>query len=107
MISNITFTFVLMPCIGAVVMAALLHDWRLVVAAGFGALGVIALGRYIPDPVRLISLPLVTGVIIGAMFLAPRLMIRPTSDIWSRMLWAIIPTFVITFLFLLMNTNGA
>ncbi len=107
MISHISFTFVLLPCIGSVVMAALLHDWRLVVAAAFGALGLLALGQFMPEPVRLVSLPLVTGVVIGAIPLAPRLAIRPTSDIWSRMLWAIIPTFVITFLFLLITTNGA
>jgi hypothetical protein len=107
MISGLGVTFVVLPCLGATIMAALLWDWRLVAATAFGALGVIALGGALPEAVRLISLPIVMGVIIGAVFLAPRLAIRPTSDIWSRMLWAIVPTFAITFLFLIINVNGA
>jgi hypothetical protein len=88
-------------------MAAVLRDWRLVAAAAFGALGILALGEFLPEPVRVISLPIIMGVVIGAVFLAPRLAIRPTSDIWSRMLWAIVPTFAITFIFLILNVNGA
>jgi hypothetical protein len=57
--------------------------------------------------VRLISLPMLMGVVLGATVLGPRLFYRPTSDIWSRMLWALVPTFLITFLFLLINTGGA
>lgn len=106
MISGLGVTFVLIPCIGAAVMGALLRDWRLVVAAAFGALGVIALGPSLPEAVRLISLPALMGVVIGASFLAPRLWFRPTSDIWSRMLWSMVPTFAITFLFLTLNANG-
>ena len=107
MISSIGFAFVILPCLGATVMAALLHDWRLVAAAAFGALGLLALSSYMSDPVRLITLPIIMGVVIGATFLVPRLAMRPTSDIWSRMLWAIVPTFIITFLFLIINVNGA
>ena len=106
MISGLGVSFVLIPCIGASVMAALLWDWRLVAAAAFGALGVIALGPYMSDPVRLITLPILMGVVLGATILGPRLFMRPSSDIWSRMLWAIVPTFLITFLFLLINTSG-
>jgi len=106
MISGVAFAFVVTPCIGATVMAALLRDWRLVAAAAFGSLGVLALAEFLPEPVRLISLPLIMGVIIGAVFLVPRLAMRPTSDIWSRMLWAIVPTFLVTFLFLLINMSG-
>ncbi len=106
MISSIGFAFVIMPCIGAVVMAALLWDWRLVAAAACGALCVLLLGQYLPEPVRLIALPLIMGVIIGSAFLIPRLATRPSIDIWSRMLWALIPTFLITFLFLIINTSG-
>lgn len=104
--SGLGLAFVLLPCIGASVMAALLWDWRLVVAAAFGALGILALGGYMPEPLRVISLPIVIGVILGAVFLAPRLATRPSIDIWSRMLWAIVPTFFITFFFLLINTSG-
>ncbi|SMX43700.1 hypothetical protein [Octadecabacter ascidiaceicola] len=99
--------FVIMPCIGATIMAALLWDWRLVVAAAFGGLGIIALGEYLPEALRVISLPIVVGVVIGAVSLTPRLFTRPSIDIWSRMLWALVPTFVISFLFLLINTSGA
>ena len=104
--SGLTIAFVLMPCIGAVILGALCRDWRLVVAAAFGALGVIALGQYLPEAVRVISLPVLMGVVLGATILTPRLFYRPTSDIWSRMLWALVPTFFITFLFLLINTSG-
>ena len=99
--------FVVMPCLGATIMAALLWDWRLVTAAAFGGLGVLALGEYMPEALRVISLPIVMGIVIGAVFLVPRLATRPSIDIWSRMLWALVPTFLITFLFLLINTNGA
>ena len=105
--NGLTIVFVLMPCLGAVIMAAALRDWRLVVAAAFGALGVTALGPALPEAVRLISLPMLMGVVIGATVLAPRLYYRPTSDVWSRMLWALVPTFLITFLFLISNTGGA
>lgn len=104
MISSLGFTFVVIPCIGATAMAALLWDWRLVAAA---ALGVIALGPMLPETARLITLPALMGVVIGASALAPRLWTRPTSDIWSRMLWALVPTFALTFLFLITNSSGA
>lgn len=107
MISSFGFTFVILPCIGATLMAALLPDWRLVAAAAFGALGVVALGASLPAALRLISLPIMMGIVIGATILGPRLWFRPSSDIWSRMLWAIVPTFLITFLFLIANANGA
>ncbi|MDC1381575.1 hypothetical protein N8315_09195 [Octadecabacter sp.] len=107
MISSLGFTFVVIPCIGATAMAALLWDWRLVAAAAFGALGVIALGPMLPEAARLITLPALMGVVIGASALAPRLWMRPTSDIWSRMLWALVPTFALTFLFLITNSSGA
>lgn len=106
MISGLGMTFVLLPCAGATAMAALLWDWRLVAAAAFGALGIIVVGAALPEPVRLISLPVLMGVVIGATMLGPRLWFRPTSDIWSRMLWAIVPTFAVTFLFLISNTSG-
>lgn len=106
MISSISFAFVLLPCIGACVMAALLWDWRLVAAAAFGALGVLALGSALPEAVRVISLPIMMGVLIGAAVLVPRLATRPSIDVWSRMLWAVVPTFLITFLFLIINTSG-
>jgi len=104
--NGIGLAFVILPCLGATIMAALLWDWRLVAAAAFGALGILALGPYMPEAIRVISLPIVMGVIIGSIFLVPRLATRPTSDIWSRMLWAIVPTFLITFLFLIINTSG-
>lgn len=107
MISGVAFAFVLLPCIGACVLGALVSDWRLVAAAACGAFGLVAISPYMSEPVRLISLPGLMGVVLGASVLGPRLYFRPTSDIWSRMLWAVVPTFVITFLFLITNVNGA
>jgi len=106
-ISSVAMTFVVMPCIGACALAALVWDWRLVVAAAFGALGVFAIGPSLPEALRLISLPVLMGVVIGASILAPRLWFRPSSDIWSRMLWSMVPTFGITFLFMIFNASGA
>lgn len=106
MISGIGFAFVIMPCIGACILAVLVRDWRLGAAAAFGALGVLALAEFLSEPVRLIALPLIMGIVIGATFLIPRLAMRSDVDIWERLLWAMVPTFIITFLFLLINTSG-
>ena len=104
--SGITVPYVVMPCIGAVVLGAMVRDWRLAAAALFGALAVLAANEYLPDPVRVFGLPVIMGIILGSVALVPYLAIRPVADVWGRMLCALIPTFVIGFLFLLISTSG-
>lgn len=107
MISGLGFTFVILPCIGAVAIAALLKDWRLAAAAVCGSLGAIFIAPYAPDGIRLIASPVLFGMAIGAAAVMIRLWLRPSADIWSRMIWAIVVTAVITFTPLLMLLNGA
>lgn len=107
MISGLTFTFVLLPCIAAVTVAAALRDWRLAAAALFGALGLAFLAPTLGAPIGLITLPIGIGAALGALTMVITLLRDPDCDVWSRMLRAIIVTFIATFAHLLTFTNGA
>ena len=112
MISGVAFTFVLLPCIVATAIAAVVRDSRVAIVCWIGAMALFALVTSTPGPVRLFGLPVVTGLALGLFFVHARLRLgltelANTPDVWSRMLWALIPTFVVTFLFLLYVMNGA
>lgn len=103
MISGLAFTFVLLPCIAACVFATVLRDWRLVAAAVFGVFGFMALYQYMSEPVRLIIWPILFGVLASAIGLFPYVLWRPNSDVWGRMIAAVVPTFIITFMILILE----
>jgi len=92
MIHELGFTFIVLPCIGAVAIAAALRDWRLAAAAAFGLLGVLFISSTIPEAVRLFIIPIVFGAMIGAAITTLRLVLRPSADVWSRMIWALLVT---------------
>lgn len=107
MIGGLSFTFVVIPCLAAVAISALLRDWRLALAALSGALGLAFLTPYTPGGIGLIVLPALIGVILGALAMAIALPRNPGMDLWSRMLTALAVTFSATFLNLLLSTNGS
>lgn len=107
MISSLGFTFVILPCIAACAMAALIRDWRLAAAAFFGGLSLIFAAPFVPLGYGLIGLPVFTGVAIGGLVTTATLLRRPVLDIWGRMLPALMVCFTITFFYLLFATRGA
>ena len=106
MISGVAFTFVMLPCIGAVGAAALLRDWRLAAAALFGALALAFIAPSLGGYGLLLS-PVAIGAALGALVTAISLWRDPDLDTWGRMLRALILSFAATFLNLLTFANGA
>ena len=106
MISSVAFTFVMLPCIAAASIAALLRDWRLAAAALFGGAALIfaapVFGGY-----GLLVLPVAVGVALGALVTAISLWRDPDLDLWGRALRALIVSFVATFLNLITFAGGA
>lgn len=106
MMSSLAFTFVVLPCIGAVAMAALLRDWRLAMAALCGALALAllapAIGGY-----GLLVMPLAVGAALGALVTAISLYRSPDVDLWGRMLRGLTVAFVASFLNLITFAGGA
>jgi len=107
MISSLAFTFVILPCIGAVAIATLLRDWRLAAAALCGALGLAFLSPSLPHVVGLLGLPVFIGMALGALAMVIALPRKPEMDIWGRMLTALAVAFFASFLNLLLLGNGA
>lgn len=107
MISGLAFTFVLLPCMAAVAVAAVVRDWRLAAAALCGGLGVAFLAPTLGAPIGLIAMPIGIGAALGALVMVITLLRDPDCDIWSRMLRAIITAFIASFAHLLTFTSGA
>ncbi len=106
MISSLAFTFVILPCIGAVAIAAAVKDWRLAAAALCGALALIFIAPSIGGGLLLFGLPVFAGVALGALALLIGLPRRPDMDIWGRMLTALAVAFFASFLNLLLIGAG-
>ena len=106
MISGLAFTFVILPCMGAVAVAALIRDWRLAVAAICGGLALALVAPMLPAPLGLLGLPLFVGVALGGLAMVLALPRRPTMDLWGRMLTALAVAFFTTFANLLLSVNG-
>ncbi|SLN56015.1 hypothetical protein [Pseudooctadecabacter jejudonensis] len=106
MISGIAFTFVVLPCLGAVVLAAIVRHWALAAAAMCGGLAFAFLAPSLPGAVGLLGLPFFVGVALGGLAMVLALPRRPDMDLWGRMLTALTVAFAATFLNLLLNANG-
>ena len=106
MISSVAFTFVILPCMAAVGLAALVRDWRLAAAGFFGGLGLAfiapALGGY-----GILVLPVAIGIALGALITAISLWRDPDLDLWGRMLRALLVAFIATFVNLITFAGGA
>lgn len=107
MISSTAFVFVILPCFGAVLAGAVLFDWRLAAAALCGALGLMFALPALFAPLATLALPLVVGVALGALVVLLSLLRRPTLDLWSRMIRALLTAFAASFLNLLTVSAGA
>ncbi len=92
---NIAIPFVLLPCLGAVIAGWGLADWRLAGIAVCAALAVLALSAFLPAGLRLFGLPLVSGVLVGAISLIPLLILRPDASVWGRMTLAMLVAFAV------------
>lgn len=99
-------TFVILPCIAACSLAAIIRDWRLAAAALFGALGMVFARAALPVGVATFTLPVVFGVVLGATATVAALLWRPTLDVWGRMLAALALTFVVSVGHLLILLTG-
>jgi len=106
MISSLAFTFVILPCIGAVAIACVLRDWRLAAAALCGALALAFVAPALPPSFGLLGLPVFIGVALGALAMVIALPRRPDMDLWGRMLTALAVAFFASFLNLLLLGNG-
>lgn len=107
MISGLTFTFVLLPCIAAVAVSAVVRDWRLAAAAICGGLACAFLAPALPGALGLLGLPVFIGIALGGLGMIIALPRRPTLDVWGRMLTALAVAFAATFFNLLLSTSGA
>lgn len=107
MINDFAFTFVIVPCIAACTVAAIIRDWRLAAAALCGALGLTLIAPALPPAIAYLGLPVFVGIALGALAVMVALLRRPSHDIWGRMLPALIFTFAVTFAHLLYFANGA
>lgn len=107
MISALGFTFVILPCIGAVVVAALVRDWRLAAAALCGSLALAFIAPFLPAGLGLLGLPLFMGAALGGLSMVIALLRSPDTDLWGRMITALITAFIASYLNLLFSTNGA
>ncbi|MBT8411453.1 MAG: hypothetical protein KJP02_06625 [Octadecabacter sp.] len=107
MISNTAFVFVVLPCIGAVLAGALLFDWRLAAAALCGALAVMFALPALSATAATLALPVLVGVALGALVVLISLLRRPSLDVWSRMIRALLVAFAASFLNLLTVSPGA
>ncbi len=105
MISGVAFTFVILPCFAAVVMAVL-KDWRLAAAAFFGSLALAFVAPALGS-IGLLFLPLAVGAALGALVTAISLWRDPELDLWGRMLRALIVSFAASFINLITFANGA
>ena len=105
MISSVAFTFVILPCMAAVTVAAVVRDWRLAAAALSGALGLAFIAPMFGAP-GLILLPIAVGAALGALVTAISLYRRDDVDLWTRMLRALLVAFVASFLNLITFAGG-
>ncbi|MEL6959448.1 MAG: hypothetical protein AAGL89_10900 [Pseudomonadota bacterium] len=106
MLSGLTFTFVILPCIAAVAISAVLRDWRLAAAAICGGLALAFIAPGLPGGLGLLGLPIFVGIALGGLAMVLALPRRPDMDVWGRMLTALIVAFAVTFLNLLLTANG-
>lgn len=81
---GVTFAFIALPALAAVVSGYLLTDWRLAGALGSGGFGLLFLLTGIGGPVALL-LPLIAGAAVTGIVLLGYLYWRPDASVWGRM----------------------
>ncbi len=89
---GVTFAFIVLPCLGAVITGYLLTDWRL---AGALASGGLACLLVLPGtgPFTAYVLPPLGGAAVGALALLPVLRFRSDTTVWGRMTVALVAAF--------------
>lgn len=101
--SGFALTFILIPCIAACIAAWFIRDWRLAGAAATGSLGVLFVPGLTQDmPATAYLLPVFTGTAVGAAVSGVATYRSPDTTAWSRMLYALIITFSLAILALLL-----
>ncbi|MDE0968071.1 MAG: hypothetical protein OSA51_01555 [Octadecabacter sp.] len=103
MTSSVSFVFVILPCIAAVITSLLLSDWRLAAAMACGATGLLIITPMMPDAVRLFGLSIISGVLVGSLALVVVLLIRSTTAMWTRMTIAMLATFSVHYFHLILT----
>ncbi len=107
MIEGLTLPFVLIPSIGGTIAGWLLTDWRLAGAAASGGFALLFVAGLLPEVIRVLSLPLISGVAVGALALAPVLFLRPDAGVWSRMTVGLLAAFIAHYGFLFFSLGQA
>ena len=105
MTSSVSFVFVVLPCISAVIAGMLLFDWRLAAATACGAIGLLFIAPKMPDAVRVFGSSIMSGVAVGSLALVVVLLIRPTTAKWSRMTIAMLATFGVHYFHLILTVG--
>jgi hypothetical protein len=89
---GLTFPFVVLPSIGAVISAYVLRDWRLAGAVAAGGSGLLLLLIASSSRLAVLFLPMIGGASLGALAVLPLLYLRPQSSVWTRMTLALVVT---------------
>jgi len=97
-ISSVAFVFVIVPCMAAVAVGAVMFDWRLAAAAVCGGLALALIAPTFPSPVGPVLFPVAIGVALGGLATLIGLWRRPSMNVWSRMIVALLVAFIATFL---------
>ena len=104
--NDLALRFVILPCAAACIIAALVFDWRLGAAAFFGALGLLFARASLPVGISYLSVPVFLGVALGAAAATVALLLRPSLDVWGRLIAALVFTAAISFAHLLYAMAG-
>lgn len=101
--SGLAITFVVIPCIAACTAAWFINDWRLAGAASAGSLGVLFVpGLSLVVPSATYLLPIFAGTAVGATVSGVATYRSPDTTTWSRMLYALVITFTLAIMALLL-----
>ncbi len=107
MIEGLTLPFVLIPSIGGTIAGWLLTDWRLAGAAASGGFALMFIAGLFPEVIRVLALPLVSGIAVGALALAIVLFFRRDAGLWGRMTVGLLAAFFAHYGFLFFSLGQA
>ena len=105
MTSSVSFVFVILPCIAAIITGLLVFDWRLAAAMACGAAGLLFIAPIMPDAARLFGSSIISGVLVGSLAMVLVLLIRPTTAMWSRMTITMLATFSVHYFHLILTVG--
>lgn len=105
--ASLFITFIVLPGIAASATAWFITNWRLAGAIAAGCYGLLFVPPLmLPMPAAFYILPAVAGTAIGATVSGIATYRSPDSTGWSRMLYALVITFTLAILGLILLSRG-